>query len=110
MFKKTIILTFALFVGLLFAGSMAMADDVVSLNTGTVEDLMNLPMADIPEELAEAIVKYREANGPFKTPEELSKVPGMTQDYLEEINPQLTEDGDIVHDPNAEPALAPSKC
>jgi competence protein ComEA len=97
-------------VGLLFAGSMAMADDVVSLNTGTVEDLMNLPMADIPEELAEAIVKYREANGPFKTPEELSKVPGMTQDYLEEINPQLTEDGDIVHDPNAEPALAPSKC
>jgi len=54
-------------------------------------------------------VKYREANGPYKYPEDLQKVPGMTQDFLEELNPQEM-DGDVVFDPDAEPALAPSKC
>jgi competence protein ComEA len=34
----------------------------------------------------------------------------MPQDFLEELNPQVTDDGDVVFDPDAEPALAPSKC
>lgn len=108
--KKTPLIVLAA-LGLLLCASMAMGqDDVVDLNTAGVEELMNLPMANIPESLAKAIVEYRKENGPFNTPEELANVPGMTNDYLEEINPQQTEDGDIVHDPDAEPALSPSKC
>jgi competence protein ComEA len=68
-----------------------------------------IPLLDIPEELAQAIVDYREKNGPFKRAEDLLKVPGMTQDFLEELNPQEVE-GDVIYDPDAPPALAPSKC
>lgn len=82
---------------------------VVSFNKASAEQLANLEDAKIPLELAKAIVKYREANGPFNSAESLSKVPGMTNDYLEMLNPVL-RDGDVVHDPNAEATLAPSKC
>jgi len=87
----------------------ASADGIVSFNKATVEELMAIEDIDIPEELATAIVEYRKANGPFKEPDDLLNVPGMTQDFMEELNPALL-DGDVVYDPEAEPALAPSKC
>lgn len=90
-------------------GSVSAGEDVVSFNKSTVEELMSIELVDIPRELAESIVEYREEHGPFKTPDELSRVPGMTQDFLEELNPVM-HDGDVVFDPMAEPALAPSKC
>jgi competence protein ComEA len=34
----------------------------------------------------------------------------MTQDLIEELNPVLDDNDDVVFDPEAEPALAPSKC
>ena len=92
----------------LFAGT-AMAEGIVSLNKASVAELTAIEAIDVPEDIAQAIVKYREANGPYKYPEDLQKVPGMTQDFLEELNPQEM-DGDVVFDPDAEPALAPSKC
>jgi len=46
-------------------------------------------------------VTYRGKNGVFKKPEDLLKVPGMTQDLLDEINPVM-KDGDLVYDPDAE--------
>ena len=54
-------------------------------------------------------MNYREKNGAYKKTEDLLNVPGMTQDWMEEINP-VVMDGDVVYDPDAEPALAPSKC
>ncbi len=81
---------------------------IVSLNKATVQELMALP-CKIPESLAKAIVEFRTAKGPFKKPEDLRQVPGMTDAFLEDINPQL-KDGDVVFDPDAEPAMAPSKC
>jgi competence protein ComEA len=87
----------------------ANAEGVVSLNKATAEEIMAIEDIDIPEELAKAIVDYRKTHGNFTKPEDLIKVPGMTQDFLEELNPVLL-DGDIVYDPDAEPALAPSKC
>ncbi|OQY48319.1 MAG: competence protein ComEA [Desulfobacteraceae bacterium 4572_87] len=93
----------------LLVGS-ALADEIVSFNKASVEDIAALcEEFDIPEKLAKAIVKYREKNGSFKNPEDLQKVPGMTQDFLEDFNPVI-KDGDVVYDPDAEPALAPSKC
>ena len=107
--KSTFLTLLTAFAILAFTGP-AMAEGIVSFNTGTVEEIMAIEMAAVPRELAEAIVQYRDANGPFKTPEDLAKVPGMTLDFLQELNPQQTDDGDVVYDPDAEPALAPSKC
>ena len=105
-----------LFAAVLFSAATVSAEEdaVVSFNKATVEQmveqLINVEELDISEDLAKAIVEFREKNGPFKDPLEMRKVPGMTDYFYEEINPQLTDDGDVVFDPNAEPALAPSKC
>lgn len=102
-----------LFLGLsvsFFAGNVLAEEEIVSLNKASLEQIQVLfEELDLPPELAQALVTYRKANGDFKTPEEVVNVPGMTQDFIEELNPQ-DMDGDIVYDPDAEPALAPSKC
>lgn len=85
-------------------------EGIVNLNKATVEELLAIEDIDIPEELAKAIVEFRTKNGPFKVPTDLRKVPGMTDDMYEEINPVVDEDGNVVYDPDAEPTLAPSKC
>ena len=94
----------------LFTAPVHAEDEIVSLNKASLEQINALfEELELPEELAESIVKFRKENGPFKSPEEMVAVPGMTQDFIEEINPQLLN-GDVVYDPDAEPALAPSKC
>ncbi|WFS61793.1 helix-hairpin-helix domain-containing protein [Pseudodesulfovibrio thermohalotolerans] len=108
--KKLIITLCLAAMCMVFAGTAFAQDGIVSFNTASVEDLMAIEDIDVPEELAKAIVDYRKANGAFKSAEDMLKVPGMTQDFMEELNPQVTEDGDVVFDPDAEPALAPSKC
>jgi len=107
--KLTLTLALAVLFVALACGAGLAGGTVVSLNTATAEQLANIPDVNIPPALAQAIVDYREANGPFKTPESVAKVPGMTNDFLEMLNPVL-KDGDVVHDPDAEAALAPSKC
>ncbi|MEZ7196312.1 ComEA family DNA-binding protein [Pseudodesulfovibrio karagichevae] len=107
--KQTLITLCLAALCLLFAAT-AFAGGIVSFNTATAEQLMAIEDIDIPEDLAKAIVDYRKANGPFKSAEDMLKVPGMTQDFMEELNPQVTDDGDVIYDPDAEPALAPSKC
>ena len=100
-----------LLTGLLFYSPAAFAqDEIVNLNEAGIEELTELfEYLELPSELAQAIIDYRKANGNFQTPDQLTKVPGMTQDFLEEINP-VQKDGDVIYDPDAEPALAPSKC
>lgn len=107
--KVTLALALAALLCSISVGTCLAAEPVVSFNKATAEQLANMKDAKIPLDLAKAIVKHRKANGPFKTPESLSKVPGMTNDYLEVLNPVL-KGGDVVHDPSAEPTLAPSKC
>ncbi len=85
------------------------AGKIVSFNKASVEEILAIEGIKIPESLAKAIVDYRTKNGPFKKPEDLLKVPGMTQDFIEKLNP-VVKDGDVVFDPDAEPTLAPSKC
>ena len=96
---------------LLFSPGAMAGNGIISLNKANLEEIKALFVEELglPEELAKALVEFRNANGSFKTPEDLLKVPGMTQDFIEEINPQLI-DNDVVFDPDAEPALAPSKC
>lgn len=85
-------------------------EGIVNLNEASVKEMLEIEDIDIPEEIAKAIVEFRTKNGPFKDPTDLRKVPGMTDDMYEEINPVLDEDGNVVFDPEAEPTLAPSKC
>lgn len=106
--KKTV-LTMCVAVMLTMCTVAAWAGGIVSFNKASAAELAAIEDVKIPADLAKAIVEYRNANGPFKQPTDLLKVPGMTQDFLEELNP-VEKDGDIVFDPDAEPALAPSKC
>lgn len=52
----------------------------IDLNTATVAELMTLP--GIGEKRAEAIVADREANGPFRIPEDLTRVDGIGEGIL----------------------------
>ena len=113
--KKTPIIilnaTLVMLVTLFFLSSASATaqDGIVSLNKASVEELMAIEDLELDEDIAQAIVAYRKKKGSFKKPEDLLDVPGMTQDWFEEINPVMME-GDVVYDPDAEPALAPSKC
>lgn len=63
----------------------------VNLNTATVEDFMTLP--GIGEVLARRIVAYRDANGPFESIADLTKVEGIGDKKLEEILDHITLGG-----------------
>lgn len=112
---KNIVISWMIVISTLFLISFVVPTNadaeggIVNLNTATVEEILAIEDIDVPEEIAKAIVDYRLKNGPFKKCEDLQKVPGMTQDFLEDLNPVM-KDGDVVYDPDAEPALAPSKC
>lgn len=60
------------------------------INTASAEDLCALK--GVGPKLAEKIVAQREAKGPFKTPEDLKKVPGIGQKKLEGILPEVIFD------------------
>jgi competence protein ComEA len=53
------------------------ADAKVNINTAGVKELMSL--RGIGHKVAERIVEYRDAHGPFKKPEDLKKVEGVGQ-------------------------------
>jgi len=49
--------------------------DKVNINTAGVKDLMTLE--GVGRRVAEKIVQYREAHGPFRKPEEIRRVEGI---------------------------------
>lgn len=61
---------------------------IVYVNTATVEELEQLPR--IGPALAERIVAYREANGPFSALDDLGNVSGIGPAILEEIAPYVS--------------------
>ena len=62
----------------------------VSLNTGTVSELETLP--GIGPSLAERILEFRNANGPFKRSEDLMNVPGIGESKYLQIKELVTVD------------------
>ncbi len=63
------------------------ADDRVDINLAGREELMTLP--GIGEVRAEAILQYREENGPFSSAEELMNVPGIKESTFGQIKEKI---------------------
>lgn len=60
----------------------------VSINTGTVEELMTL--TGIGEARAKDIITYREKNGPFKKIEDIKNVTGIGENIFAQIKENIT--------------------
>jgi len=54
---------------------------IVNINTANVEKLMTLE--GIGEAYAQRIVEFRDKNGPFKNPQDLTKIKGIGERILE---------------------------
>lgn len=70
------------------SGGGSAGEEVIDLNRATLEELDRLP--GIGPSKAEAILKYREEHGPFKSVEELKNVSGIGEKTLEKLLPYLT--------------------
>ena len=70
----------------------------VNINTAGIQELDTLP--GIGESLARRIIAYREANGPFKSVEEIMEVSGIGEAKFAELEDQITVDdeGETVHE------------
>jgi len=60
----------------------------ININTATVEELDTLP--GIGPSIAQRIVEYRQANGPFKRIEDLTNVRGIGASLFDQIKDKLT--------------------
>ena len=70
----------------------------VNINTAGIQELDTLP--GIGESLARRIIAYREANGPFKSVEEIMEVSGIGEAKFAELEDQITVDdeGEAAHE------------
>lgn len=62
------------------------AGEIVDLNTVTRDRLQDLPTG-MDDDLAAAIIRSRETDGPFTRPEDLKRVPGMDEDTYARLYP-----------------------
>ena len=126
--KNAGILFFVLLIGIafVFAGSAAgqgheggLGIKKIPLNIASAGQLEKIEGVD--EDLAEAIVDYRESKGVFKAPEDLLKVPGITKDVYHTMDPQVGSEGELYCVPeegleddededDEDVPLSPSKC
>jgi competence protein ComEA len=87
---KRLLIAFVMFL----ASSFALA--AVNINTATKEELDALP--GIGPAKAQAIVDYRKANGPFKSPQDVMKVPGIKEAEFGKIRDQISVSGATTPD------------
>jgi competence protein ComEA len=66
----------------------------VNINTATKEELTSLK--GIGEKRAQDIIDYRTKNGPFKSVDDLQKVPGIGPGTMKQIRSELTTTGKTV--------------
>lgn len=61
----------------------SMAPDAININTASVDELEKLP--HIGRKTAEAIVAFRDENGPFRRPENLLLIHGVSENRFADI-------------------------
>lgn len=76
----------------------------IDINTATAEQLEKALKGIGPKKAAE-IVKYREANGPFKSVEDLVKVPGVGEKTVAANKELLTTGGAAMPSAPAAPSM-----
>lgn len=59
--------------------------NAININTVPVEELEKLP--NIGRKTAEAIVEFRKQNGPFRRPEQLLQIRGVSEERFAELRP-----------------------
>src|SRR5947199_10063766 len=100
-----------LLLAMLLFSAFALA--AVNINTATKEELDALP--GIGPVKAQAIIDYRTKNGPFKTAEDIMKVPGIKEGEFGKLKGQISVSGASTppaaaagaKDMKASPAAAP---
>lgn len=100
MLKKLIVVLLVCFA---FCGSVLAAVDLNTASAQQLETVKGLGPAK-----AKAIVEFRTKNGPFKTPEDVMKVPGIKQGVFNKIKTELSVGGKSAA-PAPTKASAPSK-
>lgn len=60
----------------------------ININTADKETLMSI--SGVGEKKAEAIIEYREKNGPFKSVDDLSNIKGIGENTIDKQREQLT--------------------
>ena len=87
------ILALLLIVGFMFTVApvvLSQDTDKVNINTASAEEITKLK--NVGEKYAERIIEYREANGPFKSPEDIMKVQGIGAKTFELNKDRITID------------------
>lgn len=82
--RNTILTALLLIPALLFA-------ETVNINTADKETLMTV-VKGVGEKRAEAIITYREQNGPFKSIDELAEVNGISTSIVENNRENISVD------------------
>lgn len=77
-----------LFVTLLAFSSTLIAAEAVNINTADKAALMSIN--GVGEKRAEAIIVWREQNGPFKSVDDLASVSGIGQSIIDQNRESLT--------------------
>ena len=78
----------------------------VNINTATKEELTTLQ--GIGEKRAQDIIDYRTKNGPFKSIDDLEKVPGVGPGRMKQIRSQISVTGKTTIDKPATATAKPS--
>ncbi len=69
------------------AGQPTAAPEAININSATAEELERLP--HIGRKTAEAIVEFRTLNGPFRRPENLMQIRGVSEMRFAELRPYI---------------------